>query len=129
MSKSCGCSDAEIGATIKFHCKTCANVIQNVSIKKPFKAAGMGAIIAYASSQFIDYAISDNRYPLNVEYAVIEACTSSYKEPLSYQKYASKKELCLCAFQDTMNEISYARYLVNEKGFLKAFENNTKSCR
>lgn len=129
MSKCCGCNDAEIGATIKFHCTACANVIQRISIKKPFKAAGMGAIIAFASSQFIEYAVTDNRYPLDVEYAVIEACTSSDKKPLPYAKYVSKKEQCLCAFQETMNEISYVRYLVNEKGFLQAFKNNAKSCR
>ncbi len=130
MSESCSCGEkAEIGATVKFHCKTCASVIEKFTVKKPLKAAGVAAILAYGGSQFVDYAITDNRYPLDVEYAVLEACTSSHKQPLSYSSYGSKKKLCLCALEDTMNEISYVRYKVNEKGFLKAFESNAKSCK
>ena len=79
MSESCSCGEkAEIGATVKFHCKACANVIDKFTVKKPLKAAGLAAILAYGGSQFIDYAITDNRYPLDVEYAVLEACASSY---------------------------------------------------
>ena len=130
MSESCNCGDkAEVGATVKFYCKTCSTVIEKITIKKPLKAAGLATIIAYGGSQFVDYAITDNRYPLAVEYAVLEACASSYEEPLSYSSYGSKKKLCLCALEDTMNEISYIRYKVNEKGFLKAFESNAKSCK
>ncbi len=130
MSESCSCGEkAEVGATVKFHCKACANVIEKFTVKKPLKAAGLAAILAYGGSQFIDYAITDNRYPLDVEYAVLEACASSYKKPLSYNSYDSKKKLCLCALEDTMNEISYIRYKVDEKGFLKAFESNAKSCK
>lgn len=130
MTKSCSCSDkAEVGATVEFQCKTCGSVIEKFTVKKPLKAAGIAAILAYGGSQFIDYAIFDNRYPLNVEYAVLEACSSSYKEPLSYSSYGSKKKLCLCALEDTMNEISYIRFKVDEKGFLEAFEENAKSCK
>jgi hypothetical protein len=130
MSESCSCGEkAEIGATVKFHCKVCSNVIERFTVKKPLKAAGLAAILAYGGSQFIDYAITDNRYPLDIEYAVLEACVSSHKQPLSYSSYGSKKKLCLCALEDTMNEISYVRYKVNEKSFLKAFESNAKSCK
>jgi hypothetical protein len=130
MSHSCSCGDkAEIGAIVNFHCKACESIIEKFTIKKPLKAAGLAAVLAYGGSQFIDYAISDNRYPLEVEYAVLEACTNSYKQPLSYSSYGSKKGICLCALEDTMNEISYIRYKVNEEGFLKAFERNANSCR
>jgi len=130
MTESCSCGDkAEVVATVEFQCKTCESIIEKFSIKKPLKAAGLAAVLAYGGSQFIDYAITDNRYPLSVEYAVLEACSSSYKEPISYSSYGSKKQLCLCALENTMNEISYIRYKVDEKGFLKAFEKNAKSCK
>lgn len=129
MTESCNCGDkVEIGAIVEFQCKTCESVIEKFTVKKPLKAAGIAAILAYGGSQFIDYAISDNRYPLGIEYAILEACSSSYKEPLSYGIYGSKKKLCLCALEDTMNEISYIRYKVDEKSFLRAFEENAKSC-
>jgi len=130
MKESCSCGDkAEVGATVEFQCKTCESIIEKFTIKKPLKAAGIAAILAYGGSQFIDYAITDNRYPLDVEYSILEACSSSYKEPLSYSSYGSKKKLCLCALEYTMNEISYVRYKVDEKGFLNAFEENAKSCK
>ena len=130
MKETCSCGDkAEVSATVEFQCKSCENVIEKFTVKKPLKAAGLAAILAYGGSQFIDYAITDNRYPLVVEYAVLEACSSSYEEPLSYSSYGSKKKLCLCALEDTMNEISYIRYKINEESFLKAFEQNAKSCK
>jgi hypothetical protein len=130
MTESCSCGDkAEVGATVKFHCKTCANVIEKFVVKKPLKAAGLAAILAYGGSQFIDYAITDNRYPLDVEYGILEACSNSHRISLSNSSYSSKKQLCLCALEETMNEISYVRYNVNEKGFLKAFRSNVKECK
>jgi len=130
VSNSCNCEDkADVNAEIRFHCKTCSNDIEKFEVKKPLKAAGIAALLAYGGSQFIDYAITDNRYPLIVEAEVIEACLSSYKKPVVRSVYGEKREICLCALEDTMNEISYVRYKVNEKAFLEAFEQNAKSCK
>ncbi|NRA71946.1 MAG: hypothetical protein HRU24_13070 [Gammaproteobacteria bacterium] len=130
MSEKCQCAEnAETRATVKFYCKTCSSVIDKIQIKKPLKAGAIAAVLAYGGSQFIDYAITDNRYPLDVEYAVLEACASSYNKPMAYRDYGEKRELCLCAMEDTMNEISYVRFKVDESGFLEAFENNVQSCK
>lgn len=54
MTESCSCGDkAEVGATVEFQCKTCENVIERFTVKKPLKAAGIAAILAYGGSQFI----------------------------------------------------------------------------
>ncbi|MFY8299503.1 hypothetical protein AAEU28_12105 [Pseudoalteromonas sp. SS15] len=129
MIEECNCEEqAEVGATVKFHCNICDSEIEKFTLKKPLKAASLAAVLAYGGFQFIDYAITDNRYPLKVEYSVLEACANSYQEPLSYSSYGAKKELCLCALEDTMNEISYIRYQFDEKVFLKAFERNAGQC-
>lgn len=129
MENTCSCGDkAEIGATVKFHCKTCSTHIEKFTIKKPLKAAGLAAILAYSGSQFIDYAITDNRYPLAVESEILNACTNSYQEPVSFRVHGKRRDVCLCALEDTMNEISYIRYKVNEKAFLKAFNSRAKAC-
>lgn len=130
MDKSCGCGDdAEVGATVEFGCQVCQKVSKKITIKNPLKVAVIATVVAYGGSQFVDYAITDNRYPVAVEYTVLDACTSAYKEPLPYDTYGSKKRICLCALEDTMNEISYVRYLVDEGGFLNAFERHAKSCK
>ena len=129
MDNLCSCGDkAEIGATVKFHCETCSSLIETSTIKKPLKAAGLAAILAYGGSQFIDYAITDNRYPLAVESEILNACTNSYQEPVSFRVHGKRRDVCLCALEDTMNEISYVRYKLNEKAFLKAFDSRAKAC-
>ena len=130
MSESCKCDDkAKLGATIEFHCQTCSNVTKEISIKKPLKVAAIAAILAYSGSQFADYAITDNRYPLETEYSLLEACISSYQKPLSGSQYRNKKNKCLCALQETMNEISHIRYMVSEDSFLDAFNGNARECK
>jgi len=130
MSESCKCEENQkLGATIEFHCQTCSNVTKEFSITKPFKVAAIATLLAYSGSQFVDYAITDNRYPLATEYDLLESCLSSYQKPLSGNQYRNKKSKCLCALEDTMNEISHVRYLVSENGFLEAFTNNAKECK
>lgn len=130
MPESCGCGDnTDIESTVKFECKKCSALIEEFKIKKPLKAAGIAAILAYGGSQFIDYAISDNRYPMAVEYAVLEACSSSYSRSMSSLTLGSNKKRCLCALEDTMNEISYIRFKVNESAFVSSFRENIKSCK
>ncbi len=126
---SCDSSNKFYIADVIVKCGSCTNIIYKKTITNPYKVAGIIVVLSYGVGQFVEYALTDNRYPLDVEYAVLEACTSSYKKSLSYRTYGSKKELCLCALENTMNEISYIRYKVNEEGFLKAFENNAKSCK
>ncbi len=129
MSESCKCTDeADITASVRFRCETCSTSIKKFTVKKPFKSAGIAALLAFGSSQFIDYAITDNRYPMAKEYEILNLCMSNHKKPLATSRYRKKQQICLCAFEDTKNEISYVRYKVNEEGFLSAFSDNAKSC-
>jgi len=109
-------------------CGACNKIIKQNKITAPYKVAALLVVISYGTSQFIDYAVTDNRYPLDVEYAVMDSCTDSYERPLVRRSYRRKKTICLCAFEDTMNQISYMRYMVDEKGFLDSFEENALSC-
>ncbi len=111
------------------YCSSCSNQLFKKTIHSPYKVAAILAILAYGTSQFVEYVITDNRYPLNVEYDVIDACVSNNKAPMSYSTYGKKKTLCLCAMEETMNEISYVRYQVDEDGFLDAFETNAANCQ
>lgn len=130
MENKCSCGDGSgFDATVEFKCKTCENVIEKLTIKKPLKAAGLAAILAYGGSQFIDYAITDNRYPIAVEYAVLEACSSSYSRSMTTLSLGRNKKTCLCALEDTMNEISYIRFKVNESAFVESFRENINSCK
>ncbi len=130
MEQSCNCQDkAKISTKVEFGCENCNKVIEKFTIKKPLRLAGLAAVIAYGGSQFIDYAITDNRYPMKVEYSLLDACISSEKKPLDFNSYGDKKQKCLCALEDTMNEISYIRYKVDRKGFVAAYKKNARMCK
>lgn len=129
ISHTCSKKERKYFVELFLKCKTCNKVLKKKTITNPYKIAALLVVVSYGASNFIDYAITDNRYPLSVEYEVMEACASSYSKPLSYSGFSSKKKICLCALEDTMNEISYIRFKADEKGFLKAFEENAKGCK
>lgn len=129
MADQCNCGeDSRVGALVILSCKTCKQQFDKIEIRKPVKATAIAALLAFSGSQAISYAVTDNRYPLAVEHEVMEACVSSYDKPVSRRVYGNKGNVCLCALEDTMNQISYVRYNVDESGFLDAFEENAKTC-
>lgn len=110
-------------------CRSCNKTIKKITITKPYKVAALLTVVSYGASQFIEYVVTDNRYPLGVEYAVLDSCVNSYGSVIPYGSYRSKKKICLCALEETMNEISYIRYKVDEDGFLEALRDNAKECK
>ncbi|PSW24302.1 hypothetical protein C9J19_20280 [Photobacterium phosphoreum] len=127
----CKCNDKERNVKIKVatYCGECSSVMEKFTIQRPLKAIGLSLLVAYGGSHFIDYAISDNRYPLSVETEIFDSCLNSYEKPLNHNDYRNKKSVCICALQDTMNEISFMRYSVDENGFSSAFLNNINRCK
>ncbi|MCP5170218.1 MAG: hypothetical protein H6999_10750 [Hahellaceae bacterium] len=112
----------------KVKCGNCQEELTGKTFKKTIMSGGAILAIGLVGGQVAEYAFFDNRYPMNVEYSIIEACTSSYQEPVSRAVYGNRKKVCLCAMEDTMNEISYIRYKVEKKAFLSAFEENANKC-
>ncbi len=127
----CKCNDdnRDVNVKVTTYCCECSSIMDKFIVKKPLKALGVSLLIAYGGSNFIDYAISNNRYPLEVETEIFNSCLNSYQKPLKYSNYRNKKQVCLCALQDTMNEISYTRFSIDEDGFLSAFSTNAKDCK
>jgi len=131
LNASCSCENKNKNKIIDVivSCGACSNQLIKKTITEPYKVAAILAVLAYGTSQFIEYVITDNRYPTKVEYEITRACVSSSQSALQYKSYSEKLDICLCALEDTMNEISYIRFNVDEDGFLKAFRENTKECR
>lgn len=134
MSEKCSCKNSErIDAQLEINCLECNKPVDRIHIKRPIKAAAIAAFVAYLGGQGVEYAVSDNRYPLDVEQELLSSCMNSYQEPVSRRIYGSRKRVCLCALQGTMNDISYVRFMAEEaifekKFFLDAFEENAEAC-
>lgn len=131
MSKSCGCGEnTKLGATVQFHCQTCSTVTNKFSVKNPLKAAAIATVLAFGGSQLIGKAVTANRYPLSTEYNLLDSCINSSTRALTGDQYKEKKDICLCALEDTMNEISLPTYwLKDEDYFLDALAKNVIKCK
>ena len=69
------CNDKERNIKIKVvtYCSKCSSVMEKFTIQKLLKAIGLSLLVSYGGSDFIDYAISDNRYPLTVEIEIFKS--------------------------------------------------------
>ncbi len=63
-------------------------------------------------------------YPVAVSYAIIESCVNTFQTPMNEEGYRYKRNLCICAFENTAKNISYSDYQKNSKPFRDAFYGN-----
>ncbi|WCN19590.1 hypothetical protein GV053_13910 [Marinomonas mediterranea MMB-1] len=110
-------------------CRSSNKTIKKITVTKPYKVAALLTVVSFGASQFIEYVVTDNRYPLGVEYSLLDVCVNSSGYAIPYEGYRSKKKICLCALEETMNEISYIRYKVDEDRFQEVFRDNAKECK
>jgi hypothetical protein len=98
--------------------------------KEPILTAISALVIgAYGSYKIEQSYFDDARYPVRIEYAIIDSCVTSDRMSLSTVEFANKKQMCLCAFDKTVNEISYAEFNNNAKDFLDTFRKNISVCK
>ncbi len=90
-------------------------------------------ILGNVSGHHIDdlvekYNLEIDRYPIKIEYSIIENCISSYDKPLKYSHIRNKKEVCICALDKTELVYDYKSFKYNQNGFIEIFENKSKEC-
>ena len=74
------------------------------------------------------YNLEIDRYPLNVEYKIIESCISNYDKPIKRNLYMNKKSICICALEKTELVYDYSSYKSDKMNFLDIFEDYSKEC-
>lgn len=130
MTQKCECGESsKPAAEVKLYCDSCDKPGKIFSIKDPTKVALITAVIFAGAVKFTDYAITDNRYPVDVEYTLMAKCVGASQGIVTKGEFSRIEERCLCAIEDTMNEISYTRFIVQESAFVDAMWRNKKSCR
>lgn len=97
--------------------------------KKPFVSATTALFIgAYGTYKADQLLFEEQRYPLNVEYELIDNCVNSSRTPMYWSRQAKKTQVCLCALEKTMEEISYKELRKSEPEFLTRFRSSVASC-
>lgn len=72
--------------------------------------------------------LSDHRYPMRVEYAIMQACANGSERYQSYSAYHDKQEQCFCMLEKTMHDVPYKTYQKDENSFTSTFSKKKKEC-
>lgn len=124
--------DNEIAFGDDILCSECKKSFAGHSYKKfhkPLISASTALLIGVFGTYKADrILLEDQRYPLNVEYEIIDSCVNSSRTLMNAQRHAVKTNACICALEKTMDEISYKELKKNESKFLTRFRKSLESC-
>ena len=110
-------------------CKECTKSFKGFNFRKrKLVSASAALLVGTVGGYQVNNAFSEDRYPLDVEYAIIDTCVNSSQSMIDISWYESKRDTCLCTLNKTEADISYSEYKQDNKAFLSAFLSNSKSC-
>lgn len=114
----------------KVNCGHCKEEITGYTYKKPIISATTALVIGVGGFYVTDrYVLPEDRYPVAVEYSLIDSCVSSSRGPMRYRHYERKQDVCFCSLEETMKDVSFRDYKKNENEFLETFAANVKKCK
>ena len=121
--------DNSINLSKEIRCKNCD---KSLLIKKYAKRALIPSSIILVTGLcggvYIDEKLETDRYPLKAEYNIVQSCISQDSRALSRKDYLEKIDICICAHEETIENISYSDFKENKSKFLNIFEVNVRKC-
>lgn len=81
--------------------------------------------LTFGGSRTYEHFTKQNRYPVEIEYAIIDQCISSYDEPIKYSNLKNKRKLCINALEQTQKDFSYSDFKKDKKGFIDKFRQHS----
>jgi hypothetical protein len=110
-------------------CTHCKEDISNYKFKSPILSATTALVLGVGGFYAADkYVLPDDRYPLAVEYSIIDSCLSNDRRPIAYQIYDRKRNICICTLEETLKDVSYRNYRKDQANFITQFERNVRKC-
>lgn len=98
-------------------------------LKKPLVSATTALFIGVFGTYKADKIFfEEQRYPLSVEYELVDSCVNSSRMPMRSIQYSEKKKTCICALNKTMEIISYEELKESESEFTTRFKNSIYIC-
>ena len=97
--------------------------------KKPIIGAAAALFIGYFGHKTVDHIISVNRFPLEVEYSMLNTCINSDTNIISSKLYLRKKEVCLCSLDKTLEDVNYSDLKDDSKMVADVFREKMATCR
>lgn len=124
--------DNEIDYAVNICCKKCHESYKGFEFSKRKIITGTAlALLTYIGVHTLrDEAKGyGDRYPIAVEYALLDSCINGSSNSISQSRYLSKRDVCLCALEGAQEDYPYSDYKDDSKGFVPIFRRYTKSCR
>lgn len=110
-------------------CKTSFSGHTYKSFKKPLASAATALVIGAIGAYEIDKRfIDETRYPVRVEYELIDACVNLSRVPLTSRQRVKKVKICICALENTMKNVSFKDMQKSESKFVTRFRTSIASC-
>ena len=117
-----------INLSSEIKCKHCDESLIGEKYRKPLISAFTAILLGIGGGVALDEYLETDRYPISVEYKIMDNCISSYDKPLAKNIYGKKTDICLCALYKTEKKYNYSEYRENEYKFLNIFEEKAKEC-
>lgn len=129
---SCAANN-EVKLNTRMHCKQCEEDLANHSYKRQGKSilsiTGALALGAFSYQQIDEHFLTKDRYPLRVEYSIVEGCIRGDATPVHSYLLQAKRKMCLCGLEKTTHQISYNEYKKDKKNFYRSFASNALDCQ
>ncbi|HED3891635.1 TPA: hypothetical protein R4229_004071 [Morganella morganii] len=126
----CGSENCIVFAK-NIECDSCKKSFEDFSfVKKKMITVGVPLLAFAAIGGFrAKTLLSEDRYPLKYEYAIIDSCVNSSRSTISNHELMKKRDLCLCGLSETQKTYSYSEFNNEQEGFLKSFKKNVDACK
>ncbi len=122
-------TDNDIEFAENIACKKCENSFKGFRFsKRKWVSAGTALFVGALGGYKANNAFDEERYPLEVEYAIIDTCVNSSQNMVDVSWYENKRDTCLCAMSKTEKAIPYSEYKADSKPFIAAFIDNSRNC-
>ncbi|MEZ9330612.1 hypothetical protein AB4152_16455 [Vibrio breoganii] len=110
-------------------CTKCEKTFKGFKFsRRKLVSASSAMVLGVFGGYQVNSSLEEERYPLAVEYAIMDTCTNSSKGLVSVSWYETKRDTCLCALEQTMNNVSYAAYKSNQEAFFSNFKYYAEDC-
>ncbi|MBE1275501.1 hypothetical protein [Enterovibrio baiacu] len=98
-------------------------------LKKPLLSAGTAVVLGIIGGIKTEQFLDENRYPIHVEYAIVDTCLNSSNRTLHISQYKDKRSVCLCAIESTIANVSYRDFKESQKLFNEPFKAAIAECK
>ena len=123
--------DNTVKLSDQLNCKHCEEEITGKKyIRKPWILipTTLAVLSGVAGGVYIDEKIETDRYPISIEHSIVESCIHADGKIRNKKYVIEKKEICVCALENTIDEISYSEFQNKKYKFTTVFSQQIANC-